>query len=95
MAERVRRTKAGEYLRGLDVIHVDDRHVRPPRREDLLGFGQIDCGSHHEHAVVQRQLDEINNQRTFVQDERSARVGFGHTGGAFHHGWTLFASLYR
>jgi hypothetical protein len=42
------------------VVHVDDRHVRLPRRQDGLGFGQVARRPNDEHGVIQGELDEID-----------------------------------
>ena len=44
------------------MVHVDHGQVRGPFGEDRLGLVQSLRGSNHEHAVVERQLDEIDDE---------------------------------
>ena len=48
--------------------------MRPPIRQDALGPGERPNGPDHEEAVVQRQLDEVDEQRLVVEHERSPSV---------------------
>ncbi len=54
------------------VVHVDHGHVRAPLGEDRLRLGQVARRANDEQAVVQRQLDEVDDQRAIVEHERPA-----------------------
>jgi hypothetical protein len=53
------------------VIHVDDRHVGMPLGQDLLGLLDAIRSANSEQAVIQGQLDEIDDERLFVEYERA------------------------
>jgi hypothetical protein len=63
-----------QQLGTLVVIHVDDGHVRMPRRKEMLGGCQGWRRANHEETMVQGQLDEVYDRRTLVQNERSSCV---------------------
>ena len=63
-----------EQIGAVIVIHVDHGDVRGPFGEDRIGLGQRGSGTDHEEAVVQRQLDEIDDDLPVVEDQRAARL---------------------
>jgi hypothetical protein len=67
-------TQPPQQVLPIVVVHVDHGEVRPPFRQDRLGPGERSGGPDHEQAVVQRQLDQVDEQRVFVEHERSSRV---------------------
>ena len=73
--QRVRRAEPQEQIGAVVVIHVDDGHVRPPLGEDRLGLGQVAGGADDEEAVVERQLDEVDDEGALVEDQGAARLG--------------------
>ena len=48
------------------MIHVDHGHVRPPLGEDAFRLIQVLRSADDEEPVVQRQLDEVHDQRAVV-----------------------------
>jgi hypothetical protein len=48
--------------------------MRLPRRKDLLRLRKVARGPHYEETMVQRQLDQVYDQLTIVEDECPVRV---------------------
>ena len=63
-----------EHRGAVVVVHVDHGHVRDPVLEDRLRLGEAARGPDGEHAVVQRQRDEVDDQRPIVEHERATRL---------------------
>ncbi|HEX8938837.1 MAG TPA: hypothetical protein VF763_01630 [Candidatus Limnocylindrales bacterium] len=57
------------------MVHVDDGEVRLPLTQDGFGLGEVAGRAHGEHAMVERQLDEVDDQRPVVQHERAPHFG--------------------
>jgi hypothetical protein len=57
------------------MIHVDHGHVRVPLVEDRLNLGQASRLTDDEHAVVERQLDEVHDQLAIVEHQGATRLG--------------------
>ena len=66
--------------RAVVVVHVDHGQVGVPLGQDRLRLGQGARGPHDEEAVVERELDEVHDQRAIVEHERAA----GFVGLSFH-----------
>ncbi len=56
------------------MVHVDHAQMRPPLVQERLRLGQAASGPDEEEAVVQRQLDEVHDQRAVV--EHQCATGF-------------------
>ena len=76
-AQAVRRPEPLEEAAAVVVIHVDDRHVRAPVDEDRLGLGQVARGADDEQPVIERQPDEVHDERPIVEDQRPTRLDLG------------------
>ena len=50
------------------AVHVDHAHMGTPSREDRLRLRQASGRPHHEEAVVEGQLDEVDDQWAVVED---------------------------
>jgi hypothetical protein len=77
-----RRRHPGQAVRGPDppeqggavvVVHVDRGQVEGPVAQDRVRPRESARGPDHEDAVVQRQRDEVCDQRAIVEHECSAR----------------------
>ena len=67
--QRVRRPQALEQLRAVVMIHVDDGDVRRPSGESRVGLIEVADRPDHEQPVVERELDQIGDQWSVLQDE--------------------------
>ena len=73
LRQAVRGPQPPEERRAVVVVHVDDGQVRVPLGEDRLRLREIARRAHDEDAMVERQLDEIDDQRPVVQHEGAPR----------------------
>ena len=69
----VRGADPPEQGRAVVVVHVDHGQVRPPLVQERLRLGQAGCRADDEQAVVERQLDEVHDQRTVVEHQCATR----------------------
>jgi hypothetical protein len=67
------------------MVHVDDGEMGMLAGKDRLGFGQARGGAHDEQAVVQRELDEVDDQPAIMEDERTPRSRIGRGGNGSSH----------
>ena len=67
--QRVRGAHAPEQGGAVVMVHVDHREVRLPLRQDRVRLGQAARGPDDEEAVIERQLDEVHDQRTIVKHQ--------------------------
>ena len=68
--EGVGRSEANQELEAVVVVHVDHGHVGLPLGQDALRLGHAAGRPHHEHAVVQGELDQIDDDLVVVQHQR-------------------------
>jgi hypothetical protein len=72
--QAVRGAQPPEQRGAVVVVHVDHGHVRAPLGQDRVRLCQAARGPNDEEAVIQRQLDEVNDQRAIVEHECAARL---------------------
>jgi len=61
-------------------VHIEDDHVRVPLGDRWLNVGRVFDGMRGVHAVVERQLDELNEDRSIEQEQDARRPTYGPTG---------------
>ena len=71
--QRVRGAHALEQGAAVVMVHVDHREVRLPLGQDRVRLGQAARGPDDEEAVVERQLDEVHDQRAIVEHQGAER----------------------
>ena len=68
------------------VIHVDHGDVRLPVGENGIGLGEAGRGPNDEESVIQRQLDEVDDERSVVEHQGAPRLGLACVRLALGHG---------
>src|SRR5689334_3760093 len=53
------------------MVHIDNADVRTPCAEQVLRRRQVVGGLHDEQAVIEGQLDQVDEQGSIVQNERA------------------------